>query len=138
MAAPSMLPTLNAALNLSAAVLLGAGFYFIRRKNIPAHKACMMGALGVSAIFLISYVIYHASAGSVPFEKQGWIRSVYFAILITHILLAIVILPMALRSAFLGLRLRFAEHRRIARWTFPIWMYVSITGVIVYVMLYRL
>jgi uncharacterized membrane protein YozB (DUF420 family) len=134
----SILPTVNATLNLCAAILLAAGFYFIRRKNVAAHRACMLATLGVSALFLICYVIYHASAGHVVFEGAGWIRPVYYAILISHVLLAVVILPMALRTAFLGLRVRYAEHRRIARWTFPIWMYVSITGVIVYVMLYRL
>src|SRR5262245_1260322 len=117
----SILPTLNAALNFSAAVLLGAGFYFIRRKNVAAHKACMLAALAVSAAFLTSYLIYHAQVGSVAFTGQGWVRPAYFSILGSHILLAVAVLPMALRTAFLGLRVRYAEHRRIARWSFPVW-----------------
>src|SRR5262245_16819010 len=126
------LPTLNAVLNLSAAILIGFGFYFIRRRNIKAHKTCMVSALVVSALFLTSYVIYHARAGSVSFTQQGWIRPVYFTILITHVTLAAIILPMVLRTAFLAFRGRFEKHVRIARWTFPTWMYVSVTGVIVY------
>jgi putative membrane protein len=132
------LSTLNAVLNFTAAVLIGAGYYFIRKKDIQSHKRCMLGALVVSAVFLISYVIYHASVGSVPFGGSGWIRPVYFIILFTHVVLAVVVLPMVLRTAFLGMRNRFPSHVRIARWTFPIWMYVSVTGVVVYLMLYRL
>jgi putative membrane protein len=132
------LPTLNAILNFTAAVLLAAGFYFIKTRRIQAHKRCMVAALFVSAAFLTSYVIYHYHAGSVPFGGQGWIRLVYFSILITHVLLAIVILPLVLRTAYLGLTARFDKHVRIARWTFPLWMYVSVTGVIVYLMLYRM
>ena|SRR5690349_21440727 len=132
------LSTLNAFLNFTAAVLIGAGLYFIKRKDIRSHKFCMLSALVVSGLFLISYVIYHANVGSVPFQKQGWVRPVYFFILITHVTLAVVVLPMVLRTAFLGMRNRFREHVRIARWTFPIWMYVSITGVIVYLMLYEM
>lgn len=134
----SDLPTLNAILNFTAAVLIGAGFYFIKRKNIQSHKRCMVAALVVSAMFLTSYVIYHANVGSVPFRRQGWIRPVYFLILITHVVLAVAVLPMVLRTAFLGLRSRFPQHVRIAKWTFPIWMYVSITGVVVYLMLYEM
>jgi putative membrane protein len=132
------LPTLNAAFNATAAVLIGAGFYFIRTKNIPAHKACMMAALAVSAVFLTSYLIYHYNVGSVRFTKQGWMRSVYFPLLLTHTVLAAVVLPMVLRTAWLAFKGRFASHVSIAKWTFPVWMYVSITGVIVYLMLYRL
>ena len=138
MTAPSILPSINAVLNFSAAVLLAAGYYFIKRRNIAAHKAAMIAALGVSAVFLVCYVVYHASAGSVAFTGQGWIRPIYFAILVSHILLAVTILPMALRTAFLGLKVRYPEHVRIARWTFPLWMYVSVTGVVVYWMLYRM
>ena len=134
----SDLPTLNAGLNLTSAVLIGAGYYFIRRRKIQAHKACMVAALGVSTLFLISYLMYHYNAGSVPFQQHGWMRFVYFLILITHVVLAVVILPLVLRTAFLAFRGRFGPHVRIARWTFPIWMYVSVTGVIVYVMLYLL
>jgi uncharacterized membrane protein YozB (DUF420 family) len=132
------LPTLNAALNLTATILLALGFYFIQGRKIQAHKVCMIAALCVSAVFLTSYLIYHYNAGSVPFTQQGWIRSVYFPILITHIILAAAVPPMALRTVWLAHKERFPAHVRIARWTFPIWMYVSITGVIVYVMLYRL
>jgi putative membrane protein len=134
----SDLPTLNAILNFTSAVLLSFGFYFIKTRRIEAHKRCMILALLVSAAFLTSYVIYHYHAGSVPFGGQGWLRPVYFFILITHIILAIVILPMVLRTAYLGLTARFDKHVPIARKTFPLWMYVSVTGVIVYLMLYHL
>jgi len=131
------LATVNAGLNASAAVLIGAGFYFIKQRNIPAHRACMLAATTVSALFLVSYLTYHYNVGSVRFTKQGWIRSVYFPLLITHTVLAAVVLPMALRTLFLAVKGRFANHRRIAKWTFPVWMYVSITGVVVYLMLYH-
>jgi putative membrane protein len=132
------LPALNASLNLLSAMLLATGYYFIRNKNIRAHKACMTSALVTSTVFLTSYLIYHYHVGSVPFTKQGWIRPVYFFILITHVTLAAVILPLVLRTAWLAFRSQFNKHVRIARWTFPLWMYVSVTGVIVYLMLYQL
>ena len=113
-------------------------FFFIRRKNIQAHKTCMVAALIVSALFLTSYLIYHYNVGSVPFTRQGWIRSVYFPLLLTHTVLAAVVAPMVLRTAFFAWKGRFPKHVRIARYTFPVWMYVSITGVLVYLMLYRL
>ena len=138
MIAVTDLPTVNATLNFTAAVLIGAGFYFIRIRNIPAHKACMMAALAVSGLFLASYLFYHYNVGSVRFTKEGWLRTVYFPLLITHTVLAAVVLPMVLRTVFLSFKGRFASHVRIARWTFPVWMYVSITGVLVYLMLYRL
>lgn len=134
----SSLPALNAFLNFVSAVLICVGFYFIKQRNIRAHKNAMIGALIVSGVFLISYLTYHYHAGSVPYAKQDWTRPLYFFILITHIILAAAILPMALRTAYLGLQNRVAQHVRIARWTFPIWVYVSVTGVIVYVMLYQL
>jgi putative membrane protein len=134
----SDLPTLNAILNSISAILIGVGYYFIRKRRIRAHKTCMVAALVVSAAFLTSYLIYHYHAGSVSFTGQGWLRPVYFAILISHILLAITILPMVLRTAYLGFQSRFASHVSIARWTFPMWMYVSVTGVVVYLMLYHL
>jgi uncharacterized membrane protein YozB (DUF420 family) len=124
-------------LNFTAAILIGTGFYFIKQKNIRAHKVCMIAALGVSALFLTSYLIYHYHVGSVRFTKQGWIRGVYFPLLISHTVLAATVLPMVLRTAFLAFKGRFPNHVRIARWTFPIWMYVSITGVVVYLMLYH-
>jgi putative membrane protein len=131
------LASVNAGLNATAAILLGTGFYFIKRKNIQAHKVCMVAAMAVSTLFLTSYLIYHYNVGSVRFTKQGWIRNVYFPLLITHTTLAVVVLPMALRTVFLATKKRFENHVRIARWTFPMWMYVSVTGVIVYLMLYR-
>ena len=132
------LPAFNATLNLTAAILIGTGIFFIKRKNIRAHKACMIAALVVSSVFLTSYLVYHYNVGTVHFTKQGRIRDIYFPLLVTHTILAIVIVPMVLRTAFLGLSNRFRGHVRIARWTFPAWMYVSVTGVVVYVMLYRL
>ena len=138
MIAVSDLPALNATLNLTSAVLLGTGYYFIRRKNIRAHKTCMIAALVASAVFLTSYLIYHYNVGNVRFTGQGWIRPVYFFILITHVALAAAILPLVLRTVYLALSSRFDKHVRIARWTFPLWMYVSVTGVIVYLMLYQM
>src|SRR5215831_18438169 len=134
----SDLSTVNAALNATSAILIGSGFYFIKQKNISAHKACMVAALGVSSLFLASYLFYHYNVGTVRFTKQGWIRNVYFPLLLTHTVLAAVVLPMVLRTAFLAFKGRFASHVRMARWTFPTWAYVSVTGVIVYLMLYRL
>ncbi len=131
------LSTVNAALNATSAVLVGSGFYFIKQKNIRAHKACMISALGVSALFLTSYLVYHYNVGSVRFTKQGWIRDIYFPLLISHTVLAASVLPMVLRTAYLAFKGRFQNHVSIAKWTFPVWMYVSITGVVVYVMLYH-
>jgi putative membrane protein len=132
------LAPLNAILNSIAALLLVAGFVFIKRKNITAHRACMISALIVSAAFLTSYLLYHLHVGDVRFSGTGWIRPVYFAILIPHIILAGVIVPLALATLYFALRGRFPSHRRIARWTWPLWIYVSVTGVVIYVMLYRL
>ena len=131
------LPALNAILNATAALCLALGFVFIKRGDRKTHKTCMLGALVASALFLTSYVIYHAQAGSRPFPGQGPIRLVYFAILISHVVLAAVILPLAIVTTSRGLAGRFDRHRAIARWTFPIWLYVSVTGVIVYVLLYQ-
>jgi uncharacterized membrane protein YozB (DUF420 family) len=133
----SDLATVNAVLNGTAAVLIGSGFYFIKQKNIRAHKACMVAAVIVSALFLTSYLIYHHYVGLVRFTKQGWIRAVYFPLLLTHTVLAVVVLPMVLRTLFLAVKGRFPKHVRMAKWTFPVWMYVSVTGVIVYLMLYH-
>jgi uncharacterized membrane protein YozB (DUF420 family) len=129
---------LNASLNATSAVLLTSGFIMIRRRRIQAHRACMLSAFFVSTAFLISYVTYHIRVGNVLFQGQGWIRPVYFTLLISHITLAIVILPLALITLSRALREQFDRHRRIARWTLPLWLYVSVTGVIVYVMLYHL
>ena len=134
----SDLPALNATLNAAAAVLLMSGYGFIRRGYVRRHRAAMISACIVSALFLTSYVIYHANIGSKPFPGQGPIRLVYFTILLTHVLLAIAVPPLALITLSRGLRARFDRHVAIARWTFPIWMYVSVTGVIVYLMLYHM
>ena len=132
------LPALNATLNGIAAVFLVVGYICIRKGAWTAHKTCMLAALTTSALFLVSYVIYHINAGSRPFPGTGPIRFVYLAILITHIILAAVILPMALVTAARGLAARYDRHVRIARWTLPIWLYVSVTGVVIYLMLYRM
>jgi uncharacterized membrane protein YozB (DUF420 family) len=129
---------LNASLNATSAVLLTSGFIMIRRRRIQAHRACMLSAFFVSTAFLISYVTYHIRVGNVLFQGQGWIRPIYFTLLISHITLAIVILPLALITLSRALREQFDRHRRIARWTLPLWLYVSVTGVIVYIMLYHL
>jgi uncharacterized membrane protein YozB (DUF420 family) len=134
----SDLPLLNASLNATSAVLLTTGYILIKRGNVRRHKAMMISACVVSTLFLTSYVIYHANAGSKPFTGRGAIRVVYFAILLTHVLLAAAIVPLVLVTLARGLRARFDAHVRIARWTFPIWLYVSVTGVLVYLMLYRL
>lgn len=134
----SLLPQLNAILNSIAAVLLAAGFVFIKRKNVRAHRACMLSALAVSAVFLVSYLTFHAHAGEIRFSGVGWIRPVYFTILIPHVILATTIVPLALITAFYALRGRFVSHKKIARWTWPLWMYVSVTGVVIYLMLYVL
>lgn len=133
-----MLPAFNAGLNATSAVLLVLGYLFVRRHHINAHRAAMGAAFITSTIFLISYLIYHAQVGSVRFQGQGPIRILYFAILISHTILAVVIVPMILRTLYLAVKKRFAEHRRIARWALPLWLYVSVTGVTVYLMLYRL
>ncbi len=134
----SSLAPLNAILNGTATVLLIAGFVFIKRKQVHAHRACMLAALIVSAAFLTSYLIYHYHLGEVRFGGTGWIRPVYFLILIPHITLAGLIVPLALATAYFALKGRFPAHRKIARWTWPLWIYVSITGVVIYVMLYQL
>jgi len=132
------LPPLNAILNATATVLLLAGFVFIRRRQVAAHRACMLSALAVSALFLVSYLTYHYHVGEVRFGGTGWVRPLYFLILIPHVMLAGLIVPLALATAYLALRTRFAIHRKIARWTWPLWIYVSVTGVVIYFMLYRL
>jgi putative membrane protein len=132
------LPALNATLNAIAAVLLVTGYVLIRRGRIRQHRRVMLAAFTTSALFLVSYVTYHANAGSRPFAGQGPIRIVYFGILISHVILAAAILPLALITLTHGLRERFDRHVPIARWTLPIWLYVSVTGVVVYWMLYQL
>jgi uncharacterized membrane protein YozB (DUF420 family) len=132
------LPHLNAALNGLAAILLTAGYSFIRAGQIEAHKRCMISAFVVSAVFLASYVIYHAQVGSRPFPGTGVARTIYFSILVPHVMLAAAVLPLALITLRRGLRRDDLRHQRIARWTLPIWLFVSVTGVVVYLMLYRL
>jgi uncharacterized membrane protein YozB (DUF420 family) len=134
----TVLPTVNATLNAISGIFLLTGYVLIKRRQIQAHRNAMLGAFGSSTLFLISYLIYHAQAGSRPFTGQGPIRYIYFAILISHVVLAAVILPMAIATLSRGLAGRYAEHKRIATKTFPAWMYVSVTGVIVYLMLYQM
>jgi uncharacterized membrane protein YozB (DUF420 family) len=130
-------PAINATLNGTSAVLLFGGRMLIKRGKMAAHRACMIAAMCTSAMFLVCYLFFHFEVGNIRFLGQGWPRPVYFTILITHVVLAIVIVPLAIITLSRGLRARYPQHRAIARWTWPLWMYVSITGVIVYFMLYQ-
>lgn len=130
-----ILPALNASLNFSTAILLITGYYFIRTKRIRSHRLCMITAFCFSALFLVFYVIYHALTEPTLYSGQGMIRNIYFFILITHIVLAAAILPLILITLTRGLQEKFDRHRKIARWTFPLWLYVAVTGVVVYLML---
>jgi len=132
----SDLPALNATLNGVATLFLLAGYVFIRQRRISAHRASMLAAVAASALFLMSYVAYHANAGSKPFPGTGPVRAVYFFILVTHIVLAAAIVPMVLMTLSRALKQRFDRHAVIARRTFPLWLYVSVTGVLIYLMLY--
>jgi uncharacterized membrane protein YozB (DUF420 family) len=134
----SDLPALNATLNALSAVFILTGYVLIRRGDRVLHKWCMLTALATSTAFLVSYVIYHANTGSRPFPGVGAIRLLYFSILVTHVILAAVILPMALTTTARGLRAQYGRHVAIARWTLPLWVYVSVTGVVIYLMLYQL
>lgn len=134
----AVFPVINATLNGTSAVLLLIGRSFIKRGRMAAHRAVMITALVSSSLFLISYIYYHAHVGSVHFQGQGWSRPVYFTILTSHTILAVVIVPMVIITLSRALRERFDRHRAIARWTFPLWLYVSVTGVVIYVMLYHL
>lgn len=131
-------PTIDAILNATSAVLLTLGYIFIRRKNVGAHRFCMISAVVTSTLFLVFYLTYHYFHGTTRFTGQGTVRSVYFAILGSHTVLAAVIVPLALTTLSRALRERFELHKRIARWTLPLWLYVSVTGVVVYWMLYHL
>jgi putative membrane protein len=131
------LPTLNAVLNGTSAVLLGAGWMSIRRRRIALHRACMLGAFCVSVLFLVSYVVYHALAGSRPFAGSGWVRWVYFPVLVSHIVLAAAMVPFVLTTLYRALSADFTRHARLARLTLPVWLYVSVTGVVVYLMIYH-
>ena len=130
-------PALNAVLNATSAVFLVAGFLAIRRRQIALHRKCMIAAVSASALFLVSYLARYASTGSQPYPGHGWDKAIYLVILFSHMVLAVVVLPMVLRALFLARRERFAEHRRIARVLWPMWIYVSLTGVAVYLFLYH-
>jgi len=134
----SALPTLNALLNGASAVLLVTGFVLIRRRRVAAHKLCMLAAFVTSIVFLLSYLTLRYFAGFTAFQGQGWIRPVYFTILVSHTVLAATVPPLALILLYRASRTQFAKHRRLARWTLPIWLYVSVTGVVVYLLLYQL
>lgn len=134
----TLLPTINAILNATSGALVLLGYRNIRRGKDAIHKKFMLTAIGVSALFLASYLIYHWEVGSVKYQGEGIIRIIYFSILISHTILAVVIVPMVLRTLYLALKGQFTKHRKIAKLTFPIWVYVSATGVIVYLMLYQL
>jgi uncharacterized membrane protein YozB (DUF420 family) len=131
------LPAVNATLNALSGILLLIGYVLIRRGQIQPHRRVMIAAFATSSLFLASYLTYHWQVGSVPFPRQGAVRSVYFFILVTHIVLAATVPPLAILTLSRGLKGRYPKHRAIARWTWPIWMYVSITGVLVYVLLYQ-
>ena len=131
------LPAVNASLNALSGVLLVAGYALIRARRIDQHRTCMIAAFAASSLFLVFYVIYHAQVGSVRFTRTGFVRPLYFTILITHVTLAAAVPPLAIVTLSRALAAKYNAHRRIARWTFPIWMYVSVTGVLVYVLLYQ-
>ena len=133
----STLPALNAVLNTASAVLMVSGHRFMHKGRIAAHRACMIAAVCSSGLFLISYLYYHAHAGVIRFQGTGLIRPIYFSILTSHTILALLTLPLVLITLYLGLRGRFDKHRPIARWTYPLWLYVSITGVLIYFMVYH-
>lgn len=141
---PADLPIVNATLNGLSAILLGAGFYFIRRKDQETHRKCMLAAFVTSALFLVCYLTYHGylayylHRGPTIFKNPAWFRPIYLTILLTHTVLAVVIVPLALISLSRALGRRFERHRKIARWTWPLWMYVSITGVLIYLLLYQI
>ena len=138
MADYSLFPALNASLNGASAVLIVTGRSLIRRGNVRLHRACMLAAVIMSSAFLVCYLYYHAHVGSVHFPGQGWAKALYFSILISHTLLAAAVPVLVIITLTLALRQKFDRHRRIARWTYPIWLYVSVTGVIVYLMLYQI
>jgi putative membrane protein len=131
----SILPKVNALINSTVSVLLLAGFGLIRQRRITAHRACMMAAFILSAVFLVSYVVYHSASEHTPFGGEGIVRTIYFTLLISHIVLAAIILPLVLFTLARAVNGRVEQHRKLAKWTFPIWLYVSVTGVIVYLMI---
>ena len=133
----TVLPTVNAVLNASAAVAMVAGFVAIRRRRIAVHRACMLTAVGFSVLFLCSYIVYHVQVGSRPYGGGGWLWTLYLSILLTHTVLAVAIVPLVGTTLYRALSAQFARHARLARFTFPLWLYVSVTGVVVYWMLYH-
>jgi putative membrane protein len=133
-----VIPPILAILNTTAASLLSLGYFFVRRKQVTAHRACMVSALIVSTVFMVFYLYYHAKVGNIPFAGSGAIRPVYFSLLASHVILAALLFPLALVTAWLALRGSTGRHRRVARWTLPIWLYVSVTGVIIYLMAFHI
>ena len=133
-----VIPPFLAILNTTAATLVSLGYFFVRRKKVTAHRICMVSALLVSTIFMVFYLYYHAKIGNIPFAGVGSIRPVYFTLLASHVILAAVLFPLVLVTAGFAIRGNTTRHRRIARWTLPIWLYVSITGVIIYLMAFHL
>ncbi|HEX2501886.1 MAG TPA: DUF420 domain-containing protein [Methylomirabilota bacterium] len=133
----TVLPTINAVLNASAAVAMVLGFVAIRRRQVAVHRACMLTAVGLSVLFLGSYLVYHAQVGSRPYGGEGWLRTLYLSILLTHTVLAVAIVPLVGTTLYRALRAQFSRHARLARFTLPLWLYVSVTGVVVYWMLYH-
>jgi len=131
------LPAVNASLNALSGVLLLTGYALIRTRRIGQHRRCMIAAFVTSSVFLACYIVYHAQVGSMPFTRRGLVRPLYFTILVTHVTLAATVPPLALMTLSRGLKGRYPQHVRLARWTFPIWLYVSVTGVLVYVLLYK-
>ena len=134
----SVLPPLQATLKMTAACLAGTAYFFVRRGNRDAHKALMTAALSVSALFLVFYLYYHYQVGNIPFAGQGAIRPVYFSILASHVILAAVMVPMILATVTFAFQGRLDKHRRIARWTLPVWIYVSVTGVLIYMLAFQI
>jgi uncharacterized membrane protein YozB (DUF420 family) len=134
----SDLPAVNASLNGLSAILLSLGYYFIRRKNQAAHQKCMLAAVVTSVLFLACYLTYHAKAGRTIFKDPHWFRPIYITLLLTHTVLAVTVIPLVIITLSRALKQRFELHKKIARWTWPIWMYVSVTGVIVYLLLYKI
>lgn len=132
------LPSVNAALNGASALLLSIGHRYIRRKRVGAHRACMLAACATSTLFLVGYLLLHSQVGMTRYTGRGWMRPVYFAVLTTHTILAACVVPLAIVTVTFSLRGSFAQHARIARWTFPIWLYVSVSGVVIYFVLYHL
>jgi uncharacterized membrane protein YozB (DUF420 family) len=138
MSSASILPHVTATLNAATVVFAAAGFAFIRSGHRQAHRAAMIGAVAMSVLFLIAYLTYHFTQPIFVFRGQGWVRPVYYALMISHVVLAMVVTPMVLLTFVRGLRGRFERHRPLARWTLPLWLYVSVTGIVVYIMLYHM